>query len=272
MEWDDEGQEQPYALEPPNLQERTYALVALAEQQQKAVQAAVDALVIERDRLVRERGNLAAAVAKAGENLTDAVARAEKNLASTVATAVKGVAGLTEAVAASAAAAAWKIGDTAGEAAAQSVERALHDASMIVTGAAADATAPVVEKLLSSTEALGAAEAKLVTAGQWFAWQVFALAAFCVLLVAGVAWAAVGWQVYEMKELNQERQALAADVAEMKVNAEALASKGARIKLHDCGGRVCIEASANQDGKSANWRGPWANDNNSVQLVIPQGY
>ena len=57
----------------------------------------------------------------------------------------------------------------------------------------------------------------------------------------------------------------------MQINAEALAKKGARIKITDCGGRLCIVASKNQTGSFSDWHGLW-NDKTGQTMVIPNGY
>ena len=56
------------------------------------------------------------------------------------------------------------------------------------------------------------------------------------------------------------------------INAEALAKKGARIKMTDCGGRLCIVASKNQGEGASDWHGNWNNAQTGQTFVIPQGY
>jgi hypothetical protein len=56
-------------------------------------------------------------------------------------------------------------------------------------------------------------------------------------------------------------------------NVSALEKKGGRIVMTTCGGRLCIEASSNQGAGAEQWKGGnWSNKETSVQLVIPRGY
>ena len=58
----------------------------------------------------------------------------------------------------------------------------------------------------------------------------------------------------------------------MQVQVSELAKKGGRIKLSDCGGRLCIVASKNQSATVSDWHGPWNNDKTGQTFVIPNGY
>ena len=111
---------------------------------------------------------------------------------------------------------------------------------------------------------------------KWFYWRWFFIAgatfiAFCVLGFF-ILWASIAWQRHELKVLLEQKTALAADIAEMQVNAEALAKKGARIKIEDCGGRRCIVASKRQGESETDWSSFWRNKQTGQPLVIPNGY
>ena len=76
-----------------------------------------------------------------------------------------------------------------------------------------------------------------------------------------------------------EQAALQADIAQMQVQVAELEKRGGRIVMTECGGRLCIEASANQgqnkDGSPAamgSWQRDIKNGGGKVSLVIPKGY
>ena len=91
-------------------------------------------------------------------------------------------------------------------------------------------------------------------------------------LGGGLAWALVALQRHQVTELIERKTALEANIAEMQVNAEALAKKGARIKITDCGGRLCIVANKRQSDKATDWHGLWNNAETGETFVIPKGY
>ena len=91
-------------------------------------------------------------------------------------------------------------------------------------------------------------------------------------LGGGLAWALVALQRHQLAELIERKTALEADIAEMTVNAAALAKKGARIKITDCGGRLCIVADKRQSDKTTDWHGIWNNEKTGETFVIPNGY
>jgi hypothetical protein len=111
---------------------------------------------------------------------------------------------------------------------------------------------------------------------KWFSYRWVAIAGLTLVLLSalgfGVLWASLTWQRHELAELTEQRTALEADIAEMQVNAAALAKKGARIKIVDCGGRLCIVASKNQTGSFSDWHGLWNNATTGQTMVIPNGY
>jgi hypothetical protein len=53
----------------------------------------------------------------------------------------------------------------------------------------------------------------------------------------------------------------------------ALESRGGKIKMASCGGRLCIEAGRNQGEGKIDWSGTWkTKDGNETPMVIPRGY
>ena len=106
----------------------------------------------------------------------------------------------------------------------------------------------------------------------WFSVMWIALAAGRFVAMAAVAWAAVGWQWAAVSELTERKTALEADIIAMQINAAELAKKGGRIKITDCGGRLCVVASKNQTGSFSDWHGLWNDAKTGQTMVIPNGY
>ena len=111
---------------------------------------------------------------------------------------------------------------------------------------------------------------------KWFSYRWIVIAGLTLALLSelgfGLLWASLTWQRHELSGLLEQKAALAADIAEMQVNAAALAKKGARIKITDCGGRLCIIASKHQSNDAPDWHGIWNNAQMGQTMVIPNGY
>ena len=90
-------------------------------------------------------------------------------------------------------------------------------------------------------------------------------------LAVGLIWASLTWQRHEVAELMEQRTAIEADIAEMKVTQAALAKKGARFKTSTCGGRLCVAVSTDQGQSTVDWTQAW-HGADGVPLVIPKGY
>jgi hypothetical protein len=51
---------------------------------------------------------------------------------------------------------------------------------------------------------------------------------------------------YQIQELTAQKAALSTDIAEMQETVAALAKKGARIKIDNYGGRLCVAVNTDQ--------------------------
>ncbi len=129
-----------------------------------------------------------------------------------------------------------------------------------------------VEALGVSTEALDDAVDRVRDAGAWISWK-FAL----VFALAGAAAVATNYAIGRFTLPDPATiEVLRSEKAELEANIADLAKRGGKIKIVNCGGRICIEASSNQ-GKDAagnpapmgSWR---TTDGRDVALVIPRGY
>ena len=230
-------------------QQQLFGLMTVAEEQQKAVQTALNGLSAERVALAKERAALSHVAANMGE-VADGVRRA-------------------------AAAAIPAIQKTAGEAVGVAVRNSLAGASEAAVQALGEAAKPVIGRLSGVVQAATEAEDQLNGAVAAFGWK-WALVAggaagggIAAVLLAG--WMSVWWQRYQVEQLTAQRQVLTTEIVQLQATATALEKRGARLKLSQCGGRLCIEASTNQGETQENWRGPWKSEQ-GTPLVIPRGY
>jgi hypothetical protein len=91
-------------------------------------------------------------------------------------------------------------------------------------------------------------------------------------LGVGLAWALLALQRHQVTELIERKTALEADIADMTATQAVLEKKGARIKITDCGGRLCIVANKRQSDDATDWHGIWNNEKTGETFVIPKGY
>ena len=197
-------------------QQQLFGLMAVAEEHQKAVKAAIDGLTAERAALAKER----AAVAQAAAS-------------------VAGIAGEVRKAAADAVPAMQK---AAGEAVGASVRQSLAGASDAAAKALGEAAKPVIGSLSGVVQAAHEAEGSMRNAGAWFAWKWVAVAAGGLVGVCLVAYAALAWQLHQVSSLREEKAALLGEVAQLQANADDWAKRGGRAKLEKCGdaGRLCV--------------------------------
>jgi len=148
-------------------------------------------------------------------------------------------------------------GDAAGSAVVATLGKAPKDAQTAIN---------------TATKALEVAVGKVTSAGAWLTWQ-FAL----VFILTGAAAVATSYAIGRFTLPDAATiAALRSEKAELEANIADLHKRGAKIKINNCGGRICIEASTNQ-GKDAAGNpatmGSWlTTDGRNVPLVIPRGY
>lgn len=215
-------------------QQQLFGLMAVAEEHQKAVKAALEGLAAERAALAKERA---------------AVAQAAVSVAS--------IAG--------------EVRQTIADAVSASVQQSLTGVSDTAAKALEAAATPVIERLSGVVQAARDVEGAMRNAGAWFAWKWVAVAAGGLVGVCLAAYGALAWQRHQISRLHDEKASLQADIEQMRTDVAALEKRGGRIVMHTCGGRLCIEASSNQGEGMTDWHGPWKTDKR-VPLVIPKGY
>jgi hypothetical protein len=110
---------------------------------------------------------------------------------------------------------------------------------------------------------------------KWFSYRWMVMVGVSLMglgaLGAGLIWTSLAWQRHEVDGLIEQKEALEADIAEMKVTQAALAKKGARFKTATCGGRLCVAVSTDQGQSTVDWSQAW-HGADGVPLVIPKGY
>ncbi|MCB5946070.1 hypothetical protein [Acidocella sp. KAb 2-4] len=169
--------------------------------------------------------------------------------------------------------------EAAGERASQSIERKLerriNDAANDLRTTAAHL--PALEDTLTKTsDALAAAIAEAKSAGQWLNVRAALVLVLAVALVAGGSYASLWWQQRQADGLKAQEAALTAQIAQERATVASLDAKGGRMKLADCGGRLCVQAAQDQSSSNgtnpfANWSG-WSVTATNAPLVIPEGY
>ncbi|MGJ7582871.1 hypothetical protein ACSFA3_22100 [Variovorax sp. RHLX14] len=200
-------------------QQQLFGLMALAEEQQKAVQAAIDGLADERAALSEERIAVAQAAASVAGVAGD-VRKATANVASALQSA-------------------------AAEVLATSVRQALAGVAQTAAQALGEATKPVIGSLSSVVEAAGEVEGSMRRASAWFAWKWVAVAGGGAVGVCLLAYASLVWQLHQVDSLREEKAALQEEVVQLQANANDWAKQGGRIKLERCGeaSRLCVRVN-----------------------------
>jgi hypothetical protein len=200
-------------------QQQLFGLMALAEEHQKAVQAALDGLVEERAALAKER----AAVARAAVSVADVAYEVRKAAADAVPALKR----------------------AAGEAVSASVRQSLAGAADAAVQALGEAAKPVIGSLSSVVQAAGEAEGSMRRAGAWFAWKWVAVAGGGVVGVCLLAYASLAWQLHQVESLREEKAALQVEVVQLQTNANEWAKQGGRVKLERCGeaSRLCVRVN-----------------------------
>lgn len=220
--------------------EHLFGMIAVAEEQQQAVKAALDGLAEERAAAAKERAMMAQ-----------------------VLLAVNG--------------AAEGVRKAAGEAVAASMRQSLGEASERAAAALGEAARPVLGDLAGYVNAANAAKGQLNGAVAAFNWKWALVAggatAGGIAAVVLTGWLANAWQWHQVESLSEQKAQLRAEVGELEASVAALEKKGGRIVMNTCGGRLCIEASNNQGNAAPKWgAGLWQDKQKGVTLVIPKGY
>lgn len=197
-------------------QQQLFGLMAVAEEHQKAVKVAIDALNAELAGLAKERAALTQATAS-----------------------VAGVAGDVRKAAADIAPTLQK---AAGEAVGGAVRTSLAGASETAAKALETASRPILGNLAGVARAAGEAEDSIRNASQWFAWKAVGVAAGGVHMVGLLAWSGIWWQRHQIEGLAEQRNALQGEVASLQAQAEEWSKRAGRAKLERCGdkGRLCV--------------------------------
>jgi hypothetical protein len=214
-------------------EKRLYTLLALVEDQAKALTDAADAMAAERKALVQ-------AVAAAGQ-AADQARQA------------------TAAVQQAAAGAGQAVQKAAGAAIGAAVRDSLAGAAAEASRAAQQAARPVIEQLASAAKAAAGAGERLRGAGV----SVGLIGLASALAIAAAGWGMTWWMRSDVEQLREQRALLAGEISRQQAQLAELERRGARVRWRDCGGRLCFEAAPG---------GAWQDKTTGVELVIPRGY
>jgi hypothetical protein len=215
-----------------------FGMMKIAKTQQEAVQTALAGLEAEREALAKARAELAATLTEQVKMVRMAI----PELKTAIGASVMG-----------------------------SLNESIAEASKTAVKAVSVSANTFVDRLSGAMSEIVKAERSLKNAGQWFAWKWVAVAAGGVAGVCLIAYAALAWQLHQIRNLQQAKVILEEDVTELRANVAKLERKGGRIKMTTCGERLCIEASDNQF-RGEGVKAPWEDKRTGVKLVIPRGY
>lgn len=220
-----------------DVEEKLFALMAIAEEHQHAVGDVLEAMKSERLALAADRSNLDGAVQK----LIQSIEPHKQALES---------------------------------AAKRAVQDSLRDAPKTSVQAFHEASRPFFQGLQTAAEEMAGVGERINKVGSMISWKLGVVALIAVGASGFAAWTYVRWGQHQVESLQSEKQALQQEMIELSSQVAALERKGGRIKFSTCGPgkRLCIQASSNQGAGVSNWIGPWSDQENKQQYVIPQGY
>lgn len=134
-----------------------------------------------------------------------------------------------------------------------------------------EALKPIIGDLAGAARSANQVEEKLNRVKDSFGWKwalvVGGTALALVAVISIFAWGAVWYQRYQIEQLSAQKVALTSEVADLEANVNQLAKQGGKIKIADCGGRLCIEATSRE-------LGTWTRKDGelTIPLTIPRGY
>lgn len=195
-------------------EEKLYALMAIAEEQQAVAQRAIEGLVAERERFAQQRAALAKMIRELGQT-------AEK--------------------------AAEAMQTAAGAALQGAADKSVTLVSLAVAEAFKRSLSPAVANLTTIVENAAGAERQIRSALAGFSWRSMMIVSAIVTGVLLAIWFAgmvsISWQRHQIDNLGQERAALEHEVRTLREQSSDIAKRGGRIKLVTCGDqqRLCAE-------------------------------
>jgi hypothetical protein len=204
---------------PMNEEEKLFALMAIAEEQQAAAKNAIDGLIAQQKNFAEQRTEIATIISE----MARAAALANGAIEQAAGAAIGSLA--TPSVQSAA--------DPAAEAFKRAVERAMADLSGIVVNAVGldrQRRASLVN-LSWRWVVLAASVAGGVLIAIWFASLV-----------------SISWQRHQIEKLIAERGKLEEEIVQLQVQSNNLAKRGGRVRLEMCGTnrRLCVQVLRNE--------------------------
>ncbi len=193
-------------------EEKLYALMAIAEEQQAAAQRAIEGLVAEREKFTQQRAAVAKMIRDLGQTSEKAAAAMET---------------------------------AAGAALQGAADKSVTLVSHAVAEAFKRTLSPAVANLTTIVESAAGAEQQIRSSLAGFSWRSIMMVSAIVMGVLLAIWFAamvsISWQRHQIVNLAQERAALEVEVKTLREQASDLAKRGGRIKLVTCGdqNRLC---------------------------------
>jgi FtsZ-binding cell division protein ZapB len=194
--------------------EKLFALMAIAEEQQASAQRAIEGMAAEREKLAKQR---------------EAMAKLIRELAYTS----ERAAGAME------------------KAAGTALQDAADKSVVLVAQAVAEAFkrtfAPAVKNLSNIVDSAAGAERQIRSALAGFSWRSMLMVSSIVMGALLGVWftgmVSISWQRYQIDRLSDQRRSLEDEVQALQAQSNDLAKRGGRIKLKSCGEhmRLCAE-------------------------------
>ena len=195
------------------MQTHIYGLMAVAEEHQKAVAAAIESLAAEREAVAMEREALSQQAADLKQTTIENFGSFKKVVS---------------------------------DSASSRVTQSLQGTADAVVAAFSVASRPFLNEMKAVTTEAYDAQLKLREATSWLTWRCLALLGVAAVGVISVTWfiamASVEWQRYRVNALIEERSQLTAEVEQLQAQANDWAKRGGRAKLDACGEqkRLCV--------------------------------
>jgi hypothetical protein len=209
------------------MQTHIYGLMAVAEEHQKAVAAAIEGLAAERKAVALERK----ALSQEGVGFKQAAIETLGSFKKVVS-----------------------------DAASSRVTQSLQGTADAVVAAFSVSSRPFLQEMKAVTTEANDAQHRLREATSWFSWRCLALLAVTAAGVIIVMWfiaiASVEWQRHRINALIEERSQLAAEIEQLQAQANDWAKRGGRAKLDTCGDqkRLCVRVDRETAyGKNADY-------------------
>lgn len=143
----------------------------------------------------------------------------------------------------------------------QSMSGVAETVSKALQGAIQPSADTLKESVRSAYEASNQLSASMRRVQSAWTWRIVWLSVSVLLIVGVSAYGMVWWERSQIKNLQETRQSLQADINRMQPVVKDLEKRGGRLVWNNCGGKWCLQV------ESQTWH-----DGKGVPLAIPRGF